>query len=99
MENKDEMIMIPYIVYESAMARSERHLRRLVIAVIISVVMIVVSNLAWLYMWNSYEYVGESSVSVEGDGTANYVGNDGDIINGTSDSTENEIPQEEEWSK
>ncbi len=94
-DKKDEMITIPYIVYEGAMVRSERHLRRLVVALIISIIMIAVSNLAWLYMWNSYEYIGESNVSVEGDGTANYIGNDGDITNGKSDSTEDEIPQEE----
>lgn len=82
----EEQMTVPYIVHESAMARSERHIRRLVIALIVSVVMIVLSNLAWLYVWNSYEYVGDSSVSVEGEGTANYIGNDGDITNGESDS-------------
>lgn len=97
----EEQMTVPYIVHESAMARSERHIKRLVIALIVSVVMIVASNLAWLYVWNSYEYVGESeSVSVNGDGTANYVGNDGDITNGINQgSEENQIPQEEERTK
>lgn len=97
----EEQMTVPYIVHESAMARSERHIKRLVIALIVSVVMIVASNLAWLYVWNSYEYVGESeSVSVNGDGTANYVGNDGDITNGINQgSEENQILQEEERTK
>lgn len=92
-----EQITIPYIVFESTMARAERQQKRLVIALIVAVVMIVASNLAWLYLWNSYEYVGESSVSVEGEGNANYIGNDGDITNGENNSQENEIPQEKEW--
>jgi hypothetical protein len=54
-----------------------------------------------LYVWNNYEYVGESEfVSVNGDGTANYVGNDGDITNGINQgSEENQIPQKEERTK
>jgi len=94
----EEQMTVPYIVHESAMARSERHIRRLVIALIVAVVMIAVTNIAWLYVWNSYEYVGESeSVSVEGEGTANYIGNDGDITNGEDNSNkEDQIPQEEE---
>lgn len=97
----EEQMTVPYIVHESAMARSERHIKRLVIALIVSVVMIVASNLAWLYVWNSYEYVGESeSVSVNGDGTANYVGNDGDITNGINQgSEEDQIQKKEEWSE
>lgn len=78
-ENRD----VPYIVYEGSMVRAERHIKRLVIALIVAVVMICVSNLAWLYVWNSYEYVGDSSVSVEGE-NANYIGNDGEINNGES---------------
>lgn len=82
MDNKD----VPYIVYEGSMARAERHIKRLVIALIVAIVMICVSNIAWLYLWNSYEYVGDSqAVTVDSDGgNANYIGNDGDISNGES---------------
>lgn len=82
----EDKITVPYIVYESAMARSERHIKRLVIALIVAVVMIALTNVAWLYVWNSYEYVGDSQVTVEGEGNANYIGNDGDITNGEGDS-------------
>ena len=94
----EEQMTVPYIVHESAMARNERHIKRLVIALIVAVVMIAVTNIAWLWVWNSYEYVGESeSVSVSGDGTANYIGDDGDITNGINQSDkEDQIPQEEE---
>lgn len=75
---------VPYIVHESAMARSERHIRRLAIALIVAIVMIVVCNLSWLYAWMQYDYVsGDSVTTVEAkDGIANYIGNDGSIVNG-----------------
>ena len=92
----NEQMTVPYIVFEGSMARSERHIKRLVIALIVAVVMIAVTNIAWLIVWNSYEYVGESAVTVEGEGNANYIGNDGDITNGEDNSQENEIPQEKE---
>lgn len=50
---------VSYVVYETAMARNERTVKRLIIALIVSVVMIVVSNAAWLWynsMFNTMEY-------------------------------------------
>lgn len=76
---------IPYIAYESEMARNERHIKRLIIALIVVVAAIFLSNAAWLFAWCQYDYIGEESV-IEINGTdggnANYIGNDGDIING-----------------
>lgn len=92
----EERMTVPYIVHESAMARNERHIRRLVIALIVAIVMIAITNITWLILWNSYEYVGESTVTVEGEGNANYIGDDGDITNGEDNSKEDQIPQEEE---
>lgn len=51
---------IPYIVYESAMTRAERHAKRLVIVVIMTILLLVISNGCWLYAWTSYDYIGES---------------------------------------
>ena len=92
----NEQMQVPYIVFEGSMARAERHTKRLVIALIIAVIMIAVTNIAWLWVWNSYEYVGDSTVTVDGEGNANYIGNDGDINNGESDGQKDAIPQEEE---
>lgn len=55
---------VPYIVHESAMARSERHIRRLVVALIVAVVMVALCNLVWLYAWMQYDYVGTSTETV-----------------------------------
>ena len=76
---------VPYIVHESAMARNERAVRRLVIALVIAIALIFASNAIWLYAWMQYDYTGEESVvDVDAkDGMANYIGNDGDIVNGS----------------
>ncbi|HCJ37829.1 MAG TPA: hypothetical protein DHV37_05830 [Erysipelotrichaceae bacterium] len=77
---------VPYIAFESMMARYERHTKRLVIALIVAIVLMFASNIAWLYAWYQYDYSSETStVEVDGkDGIANYIGNDGEINNGTS---------------
>lgn len=73
---------VPYIVYESMQSTSERHIKRLVIALIICFVLMFGSNAVWLYAWMQYDY-GYESVEIETeDGNANYIGNDGDITNG-----------------
>lgn len=80
----DKIVTVPYIVYESAMARNERHIKRLLFALLLTVVLLAVTNLAWLYMWNGYDYADyDESVDLSTDsGIANYVGDRGDIFNG-----------------
>ena len=74
-------IQVPFIVHEAAIARMERTNKRLLIALLVAIITIFASNAMWLYMWNQYDYVGETdTVTLETrDGTANYIGNDGDI--------------------
>jgi predicted metal-binding membrane protein len=77
----EEQMTVPYIVYESAMARSERHIKRLVIALIVSVVMIAVTNIAWLYYESQFDTM---EYSQDGAGINNInTGEQGDILNGT----------------
>ena len=86
MENSKECI--PFIVFESSMARQERTIKRLVIALIFSFVLAFTSNAIWLMVVSDYEYANEE-VTVDGtDGVANYIGNDGDIANGENYSKE-----------
>ena len=65
---------VPYIVYEGTMARYERTIRRLVIALIISIALMFGSNMAWLHFINScdietYEYTQDGEgVNLVGDG-------------------------------
>lgn len=83
----EEKTSVPYIVYESEQARSERHIKRLIIALMIAVALIFTSNALWLYAWMQYDYIGEEvtthTVDVDAeDGVANYIGNNGNIVNG-----------------
>lgn len=78
---------IPYIAYESEMVRNERHIKRLIIALIVAVTAIFLSNAAWLFAWCQYDYSSSSEETVieidsTDGGNANYIGNDGDIYNG-----------------
>lgn len=52
---------VPYIVYEGEMARQERHIKRLVVMLAVMLVLFFASNMAWLYVWNQYEYVDETT--------------------------------------
>jgi hypothetical protein len=78
---------VPFAVHESAMVRNERAVKRLVIALIVAIALIFASNAVWLYAWMEYDYSSDMTTSekinVDGkDGIANYIGNDGDIVNG-----------------
>lgn len=78
-----ETLNVPYIVHESAMARSERHIKRLWIALLLSVAMIFASNAFWLYAWCQYDYVGEETVYQQ-DGTGvNIIGNENEASYGS----------------
>ena len=80
---------VPFVAYELEMARSERNIKRLWIALIVAVALMFASNMAWLYSWMQYDYTSEEII-VEQDaqdgGNANYIGNDGDIVNGLPES-------------
>lgn len=80
---------VPYIVYEGTTARFERTVRRLILALIVTIAMLFISNVLWLYAWNQYDY---SQVVVDSNdgGNANYLeaGLNGTINNGKSGSEE-----------
>lgn len=78
-----ELMTIPYIVYESTLEKEDRQHKRLVVIIVILIALLFVSNAMWIYFWNTYDYVDdEVMVNAEDDGTANYIGNNGDINNG-----------------
>lgn len=90
-EKSRENVSVPYIIYEGEMARNERHIRRLIIALIVSISIILFSNLAWLKAWTMYDYSSDETIidaSADDGGNVNYVGNDGDIVNGTIESNQ-----------
>jgi len=77
MDNKD----VPYIVYEGAMAISERHIKRLIVALIICIILLFASNILWLYEWCQYDYVDEietTTYTQDGEGL-NIIGDHNDV--------------------
>lgn len=75
---------VPYTVHEDAMARAERQSKRLVAIIILLIILLVGSNIGWLVYESSFEEVTTEEIVIDADenGNANYIGNDGDIING-----------------
>lgn len=84
---------VPYIVYESESARHERTVKRLLNVIIILIVMIVASNLAWLWVWNQYDFTSES-YSVENDGNSNLLGA-GASMNGVTNGIESGVQEKD----
>lgn len=74
---------IPYIVYESTLATSERHIKRLIIALIICIALLFISNGLWLYYESQFEYVStaeSTTYSQDGEGT-NIIGSLNEVDN------------------
>lgn len=91
---------VPYIVYEGTLDRLGRQHRWHMIIILVLIVLLAVTNLAWLYAWNLYDYVDKTqdySVDIDaGDGgNANYIGNDGDINNGKDNSSQGNEDKEQ----
>lgn len=85
-ENRQNVEPVPYIVHESTMARMERTIKRLWIALILVICLLVATNGAWLWYENQWEVVETTEITQENDGGYNnYIGNDGDICNGEAD--------------
>lgn len=84
MDNKN----IPYIAFEAEMARHERTIKRLLIALAVAVALVFVSNLAWLWFFNQFDYATETVTQELDSGNANYIGQDGTINNGEAKGNE-----------
>lgn len=71
------MEQIPFISFESALARLERTNRRLFILCIILIFLLLATNLSWIYYENSFEDVVVTQDNANGYNS--YIGNDGNI--------------------
>lgn len=98
-KNSNDLINIPYVVYESAQSRMERTAKRLTVALIIAIALMFASNALWLYAWCQYDYgyEEETTYTQDGEGT-NIIGNGNGVRNGADSNEEKELyPEEEEW--
>ena len=59
---------VPYIVHESTMARMERQIKRLWIAVLVLIVMLVATNGAWIWYESQFSDI-VTTIEAEQDGS------------------------------
>jgi hypothetical protein len=78
---------VPYIAFESEMARHERTIKRLVVALVLTIALLFASNVAWLWFFDQFDFTSRTVMFDTDDGGDNsYIGNDGEINNGPADS-------------
>ena len=71
------------MIYEIDRAFQERREKRFISVILTLIVILCLSNIAWLYSWLQYDYSSEQSVSMDcSDGIATYVGGDGSVSYG-----------------
>ena len=87
-----DIVTIPYYVAEGMIDRQSMTIKRLWILCILLVVLLVGSNAMWLWYESQFDTV---TVTQEGEnGNNNFIGNDGDINNGTTDDN---LQTEKNW--
>lgn len=63
---------VPLYIYEGTTARFERVNKRLIIALIITIILLFLSNIAWLWYINQYDFISEEiTYSQDGQGFNN----------------------------
>ena len=89
---KERHMVVPYIVYRDAASQDRWIIRRLttglIIALVVAVLALFISNMAWLWYFNQYDYVTDGDITTvdsEGDGIANYTGGNGGVVYGEGD--------------
>lgn len=91
MEEKQTKQMIPYFVHEGMVVRMERMNFRLWVTVLVLILALIASNLAWFFYEQQFETYTETTQEVtqdtENGGTNNFIGGD---YYGESDSENND---------
>lgn len=94
-EQKRKPDNVPYVVFDDMVANYQWIIKKMVYALIVVVLLMFISNAAWLYSWMQYDYSStETTVESDGNSVANYTGGDGGVIyGGTSNGQENDPNQ------
>ena len=88
---ESQNVTVPYVVHEATVARQERQIKRMWIALIVALAMLFASNMGWLIYESQFVTV---SYEQDGDGLNNVnVGEQGDINNGAE--SEDKVQEEE----
>lgn len=78
---------IPFFVHEAEMDRHTKVHKRDFVEKILLIVLLVATNIAWLWYESQFEYIDTTTtVTQENESGYNaYIGNDGDVVYGTTD--------------
>lgn len=89
---KDEKAAVPFYVFESFRIHNKNIITTLIVALIVTIVLLFATNIAWLTYESQFDYADEEvTLGAQDNGNANYIGQDGDISNGIHQSqNENE---------
>ena len=79
---------VPYIVHESSMARMERQTKRLWVAVLLLIVLMVCTNAAWLYYERQFSDI-VTTIEAEQDGSGVNIVSGGDLDYGAESEDNN----------
>lgn len=79
---------VPYIVHEASMARMERQAKRLWIAVLLLIVMLVGTNATWLYYESQFSDL-VTTIEAEQDGSGVNIVSGGDLDYGAESEDNN----------
>ena len=85
--NTNDMAVMPIAQHEKDQNRLMGIIKWLIAVIVILVVLLVGSNVGWLIYSSQFEVVEENATITQDNesGYNNYIGNDGDIVNGKAD--------------
>lgn len=84
---EDNIKDVPFCVYESMASRSERTIKRLIVALIISVLLLFATNVVWLV--TDVEYGETQTIEADQDGHGTNIIGGGDISYGAEGENHN----------
>ena len=89
--NTNDMAVMPIAEHEKDQNRLMGIIKSLIAVIVILIVLLVGSNVGWLIYNSQFEVVEESTTITQDNdsGYNNYIGYDGDIVNGETNSKEN----------
>ena len=89
--NTNDMAVMPIAQHEKGQNRLMGIIKSLIAVIVILIVLLVGTNVGWLIYNSQFEVVEESTTITQenAEGYNNYIGNDGDIVNGETNNKEN----------
>lgn len=87
----NDMAVMPIAQHEKDQNRLMGIIKSLIAVIVILIVLLVGTNVGWLIYNSQFEVVEESTTITQenAEGYNNYIGNDGDIVNGETNNKEN----------